>query len=87
MKNKREILGMGKEELNKYKWSNDLNLENTKSTNTNCVDNCYNCSDVVNGLYCRNLRLEKKDFNKYWICNVEVTKEEFEAKKKEVLKE
>jgi hypothetical protein len=32
-------------------------------------------------LFCRNLKNKKKG---YWICNVEVTKEEFEKKLKEV---
>ncbi|MBU0963115.1 MAG: hypothetical protein KKD48_04390 [Nanoarchaeota archaeon] len=51
-----------------------------------CSDcyNCYNCSICsycYNCLYCRNLKNER---NGYWICNVEVSKEEFEAKKKEL---
>jgi hypothetical protein len=30
------------------------------------------------------LRLEDKDYNKYYICNVEVTEKEFNKKKKEI---
>jgi len=37
--------------------------------------NCWNC------LFCRNLNDKK---NGYFICNVEVTKEEFEKKLKEL---
>jgi hypothetical protein len=48
-----------------------------------CSD-CFNCSNLANGLYCRNLKLKDKDYNKYYICNVEVTKEEFEKKTKEM---
>jgi len=46
---------------------------------SNC-SNCYNCSDC---LYCRNLKNKNEG---YWICNVEVTEEEFEEKKKEMEK-
>jgi hypothetical protein len=31
-----------------------------------------------------NIKFDKKDFDKYWICNVKVTKEEFDKKKKEI---
>lgn len=45
---------------------------------------CYECHNLVNALYCKGLKLDKKDYDKYYICNVEVTKEEFETKKKEL---
>ena len=107
MKTKEEILKMSKEELNSYKWSEDLDLKNdcTNCTNcSNCSDclycsycfdcsncsycfNCSNCLNLANGLYCRNLKFEKKDLDKYWICNVEVTKKEFMEKKKEITRD
>ena len=49
--------------------------------------NCFYCSycyDLVNGLYCRNLKFKKRNSQKFWICNVEVTKKEFDKKKKEL---
>ena len=45
-----------------------------------CLD-CSGCFDLVNGLFCRNLKLNKRDYKKYFICNIEVTKKEFEKKK------
>ena len=62
--------------------SNCINCSNC----SNCI-NCYNCSDchrVANGLFCRNLNFEKRDFNEYWICNVRVTKKEYEKEKKKL---
>jgi hypothetical protein len=71
---------------------------NNKDANTNCLEcydcmNCYdcfnckncsscsNCSNCINCRYCRNLNNAKTG---YWICNVEVTKEEFEKNIKEL---
>ena len=50
-------------------------------SNCSYCSNCSNCSYCTNCLYCRNLRDKREG---YWICNVEVSKEEFEAKKKEI---
>lgn len=90
MKSKEEVLSMSKEELMDYKYSNylkkiDINCDFC-SNYLRCSDcsDCSYCSDLVNGLFCRNLHLETQDRNKYYICNVEVTKEEFEKKKKEI---
>ena len=98
MKTKEEILKMTPHELQKYKWSDDLDIDKTEnkpnidcsycsycSNCSNCSD-CSNCSYLVNGLYCRNLKSEERDYSKYYICNIEVTKEEFEKKKKELKK-
>ena len=98
MKTKEEILKMNKEELEDYKWSDDLDLKEDQNINCSDCSNCSYCSDclycsdcsdcsycsnLVNGLYCRNLKLKIKYWDKYYICNVEVTKEEFEKKKRE----
>lgn len=77
MKPKSEILKMSKEGLYSYKWDDNLGIPEKKYTNFKC-SYCYNCSDC---LYCRNLK-NKRDG--YYICNVEVTKEEFEAKEREL---
>jgi len=74
MKTKEEILKMSKEELQEYKWCDELNIE---KENIKCTD-CSNC------LYCRNL-IGKRD--SYYICNVEVTKREFDEKLKEIKNE
>jgi len=71
MKTKKEVLRMSRKELQNYKWSVDLHKD---TSNLNCFD-CSNC------LYCRNLKCATKG---YWICNIEVTKKEFEIKKKEL---
>ena len=72
---------MNKEELQKYKWNSDLNIkEESKKENFGCSD-CSGCSDC---LYCRNLENKR---GSYYICNVEVTKEEFEKKLKEIKNE
>jgi hypothetical protein len=124
---KEKILKMSKEELQKYKWSNEIKLE-TKKENTDCsycsyCSNCSDCSDCSNCsdcsycsdcsdcsycsncsdcsdcsdcsycsycsdcsncsncLYCKNFYNHRSG---YYICNIEVTKEEFEKKKKEL---
>ena len=38
-------------------------------------NSCNSCKNLVNGFMCINLKLEKKDKNKYWIFNQEVNKE------------
>lgn len=51
-----------------------------------CSD-CYNCSycsycsDCSDAIYCRNF---KGEFGKYYICNTEVTEEEYKNKKEEL---
>ena len=50
---------------------------------TNC-SNCTDCSNLVNGLYCHNLKFEAKNYDKYYICNIEVTQEEYNKKLKEI---
>ncbi len=72
MKTKKEILEMSKEELQTYKWSGDLDSD--------CI-NCFDCSNCAYCAYCRNLK-GKRDG--YYICNVEVTKEEFEKKREKL---
>lgn len=54
-------------------------------TNINCYscdscDFCYSCKNLVNGFMCVSLKLKKKDKNKYWIFNKEVTKEEWDKR-------
>ena len=96
MKTKKEILKMNEDELLDYKWSYDLKEKETKkNTNKHChscnycnsCDSCHSCNycnycnsckNLTYGLYCRNLKLEKE--GKYYICNVKVTKKEFETK-------
>jgi len=48
MKTKKEILRMNKEELNDYKWSDDLNPQ---EGNRNCL-NCLSCSNCLNCSNC-----------------------------------
>ena len=99
MKTKKEILAMSASELQSYKWSEDLNIKEEKEdTNSNCsgcsycsncsycsdcsdCSDCSNCSRCYDLLYCRNMKSERKG---YFICNVEVTKEEFDKKKAEL---
>jgi hypothetical protein len=52
----------------------------------NCYscDSCDNCSYCFDCLFCRNLK--SKRFG-YYICNVEVTKEEFDKKMEELKQE
>jgi hypothetical protein len=40
-------------------------------------DSCKKCENLVNGFMCINLKFQKKDSEKYWIFNKEVTKEEW----------
>ena len=80
MKTKEEILKMSKEELEDYKWSDDL--DNQKE-NINCYM-CSNCYECYKCCLCRNLRDGKK--HKYKICNIQLTKKEYEKKLKELEK-
>jgi len=111
MKTKEEILKMSEEELQEYKWSDDLSFKKKdKEENIDCshcfdcsncsycsscshcfdcsycsyCSTCSDCSDCFDCLYCRNLRDKRTG---YYICNVEVTKEEFEKKLKEIKNE
>jgi len=78
MKTKKEILNMTKKELLDYKWSNDLDKKEENSKCSNCSD-CSDCSYCSDCYGCRNLKDKK-----YCICNVQLTKEEYEKKIKEV---
>ena len=40
-------------------------------------DGCYKCENLVNGFRCVGVKLSKKDPNRYWIFNKEVTKKEW----------
>lgn len=65
-----------------------------KDNNESCVNwisciNCKNCEEIIysvncenlqNGLFCRDLKLDKKDPNKYYLFNKEVPKDIFEEK-------
>jgi hypothetical protein len=99
MKTKEEILKMNKEELNNYKWDDDLDKKKDYSYCYSCsyCSNCFNCSncsycydcsdcsdcsDCYNCYNCRNLIKSE-----YCICNIQLTKEEFEKKKKELIKD
>ena len=52
----------------------------------NCHDwyYCDNCTNVFNGLFCANLKLDKLDASKYWIADVEVTGKQFKMKTREL---
>jgi hypothetical protein len=93
MKTKEEILKMSQEELQKYKWDDDLNIQKKEDTNKNCFycsdcsycSDCFYCSDCSNCSdcsYCRNIKVKSQ----YMICNVQLTKEEYENKIKELNK-
>ena len=100
MKTKKEILKMNKEELDDYKWNDDLNIGKESCSDCfncfNCSDcsycsncfncfNCFHCSDCYNCsdcYFCRNIKDGKK--HQYKICNVQLTKEEYEKKIKEL---
>ena len=74
MKTKEEILKMSKEELENYKWNDDLNK---KDKNIYCSD-CFNCSDCY---LCRHLKS-----GKFCICNIQLTEAEYKKKMKEMEK-
>ena len=95
MKSKEEILKMTKKKLYDYKWSNDLDKEKNIECSycsdcSGCSDcsycsncsGCSGCSDCSNCSGCYNCRNAKN--LKYAICNVEMTKEEYEKKMKEL---
>ena len=73
---------MSKIEILKYKWDNDLNVSNDCSDCSDCYDcsDCSRCSDCSNCYGCRNLRKVER----YMICNIQFTKEEYEKKIKEI---
>ena len=74
MKTKEEILKMNKEELQNYKWNDNLDEE--------LNFNCRNCLDCLKCSYCRNI-----EDKKYCICNVQLTKDEYEKKIKKLKEE
>ena len=74
MKTKEDILKMTPREIDEYKWSDDSDIK----SNNNCF-NCFNCSNCSHCYNCRNVIGFK-----YAICNVEMTKEEYENKMKEI---
>ena len=75
MTTKIEILKMTKDELKDYKWSSEFDKPKESSDCFYC-SNCFNCSDCSDCYMCRNLR-EK---SQYKICNVQLTKKEYEQK-------
>ena len=74
MKTKEEILKMNAEELINCKWNDDLD----KEEDSDCY-NCLNCFKCFKCSYCRNI-----EDKKYCICNVQLTKDEYEKKIKEL---
>lgn len=40
-------------------------------------DFCHDCKNLVNGFMCTKFKLKKKDENRYWIFNKEVSREEW----------
>jgi len=79
MKTKKEILRMTKKQLINYKWNEDL--DENKDNNFNCKD-CINCINCRNCLSCRNLKNKS-----YCICNVQLTKKEYDKKIDELKKD
>jgi len=77
MKTKEEILKMNAEELINYKWNDDLD----KEENSDCY-NCFKCFKCFNCSYCRNI-----EYKQYCICNIQLTKDEYEKKIKELKEE
>jgi len=43
-------------------------------------DSCNYCENLINGFMCINLKLKKKDKDKYWIFNKEVSKKEWDKR-------
>jgi len=91
MKTETEILKMNKKELSGYKWSEDLDLKEEGNSNcfvcTNCSNCsycsfCTNCSNCSYCYLCRNLKDGKK--HQYKICNIQLTKKEYEKKIREL---
>jgi len=90
MKTKEEILKMTKEELVVYKWSKASDMDAANSDGPNCSD-CYHCSDCsgcADCSYCSNCsdcyQCRNANGLKYAICNIEVGKEAYEKKMKEL---
>ncbi len=95
--NKEKILKMTKREIEDYKWDEGNNIGCNNCNNcSNCIfcnsckncyicDNCnycYSCYNCHNCENCYNCRYSKN--LKYAILNVELTKEEYEKKMKEL---
>ena len=76
MKTKTQILKMSKQELEQYKWSKYL--DEKSSDCSNCFT-CFNCTDCTDCYMCRNAKRLK-----YAICNVEMSKEDYEKKMAEL---
>ena len=83
---KENILKMNAKELQAFKWGNIIKLENKENSDCSGCSNCSgcfycfycsDCSDCSDCLYCRDFYNHKSG---YYICNVEVTKEEYEKK-------
>ena len=90
MKTKEEILKMNKEELKKYKSilkSKDCSVCSYCSDCSDCFycSNCSDCSDCYNCSYCKGLKDDK--IHQYKICKIQLTKEEYEKKMKELVGE
>ena len=75
MKTKDEILKMSKEELGSYKWSDDLDKKGSDCSDCSYCSDCFDCSYCS---YCRNIKHQK-----FMICNVQLTEEEYKKKVKE----
>ena len=63
--------------------NNCSNCNNCNNCN-NCY-NCYNCNNCNNCEYCILCCGLRNKFKGYWLLNKEVSKEDFEAAKKELL--
>ena len=100
MKTKTQILKMSKQKLEQYKWSKYLDEKSSDCSNcfncfncttcsncfncTNCTtcSNCFNCTDCTN---CSNCHLcRNANGLNYAICNVEMSKKEYEKKMAEL---
>jgi hypothetical protein len=90
MKTKEKILKMSALELGSYKWSSDLNVKGESLDCTYCTrctrctyctrcTRCTDCTGCTDCYMCRNAR----DL-RYAICNIEMTKEEYETKMMEI---
>ena len=93
MKTKKEILKMSKDELHSYKWNGDLDLNKENPSCFNCFDcsdcfdcsycsDCFDCFYCFDCSYCKGLKDDK--IHQYKICNIQLTKEEYEKKIKEL---
>ena len=101
MKTKEEILKMNKEELQNYKWNDNLD-EELNFNCRNCLDclNCRDCRDCIDSfdsfdcldcLNCKNCKncayCRNIKHKQYCICNVQLTEEEYKKKIKKLKEE